>query len=117
MAGKDGRAAHCRNLPLSDQGPGFAGQAARVLAALRPAACPIRAPNLAQLRSLTAIQGQPFPLHVTKLPSQSFKGLVFQAGHASSILVTRSSASLLVNSLFSLPKLFEHPDEKNNQEL
>jgi hypothetical protein len=39
----------------------------------------------------------------------------FQAGHASSILVTRSSASLLVNSAFNVPKLFEHPDDKNSQ--
>jgi hypothetical protein len=39
----------------------------------------------------------------------------FQAGHASSILVTRSRALLLANSAFNVPKLFEHPDDKNNQ--
>jgi hypothetical protein len=38
----------------------------------------------------------------------------FQAGHASSILVTRSRASALVNAL-SAPKLFKHVDDKNNQ--
>jgi hypothetical protein len=62
-----------------------------------------------------ASHGQPFSLHVRQSPSQSFKGFVFQAGHASSILVTRSSASLLVNSPFALPQLFEQPDDKNNQ--
>jgi hypothetical protein len=56
-------------------------------------ACPIRAQYAVQLRSLTAIEGQPFSLHVRKLPSQSLSVLVFQAGHASSILVTRSSTS------------------------
>ena len=49
-------------------------------------------PNTAHPRSLTAIRGQPFPLHVRKPPSQSLTGFVFQAGHASSILVTRSKA-------------------------
>jgi hypothetical protein len=72
------------------------------------AVCPIRAQNPAQLRSLTAIQGQPFSLHVRKLPSQSRSLLVFQAGHASSILATRSTASFLVRSTFSLPNIFEH---------
>jgi hypothetical protein len=32
----------------------------------------------------------PFPLHEGKAPSQGLFGFVFQAGHASSILVTRS---------------------------
>jgi hypothetical protein len=36
----------------------------------------------------------------------------FQAGHANSILVTRSRASLLVKSAFSVPRLFEHPDDR-----
>ena len=35
-------------------------------------------------------------LHVKKPPSQSLTGFVFQAGHASSILVTRSTAKALV---------------------
>jgi hypothetical protein len=39
----------------------------------------------------------------------------FQAGHASSILVTRSTALLLVNSTLSVPNLFEHQDDKTNQ--
>ena len=39
----------------------------------------------------------------------------FQAGHASSILVTRSRASLLVNAGFNVPKLFEYGDDKKNQ--
>jgi hypothetical protein len=56
-------------------------------------ACPIRVQYAVQLRSLTALEGQPFSLHVRKLPSQSLSVLVFQAGHASSILVTRSSTS------------------------
>ena len=55
-------------------------------------ACPIRAQHSAQPRSLTAIRGQPFPFHVKKPPSQRLTGFVFQAGHASSILVTRSAA-------------------------
>jgi hypothetical protein len=38
----------------------------------------------------------------------------FQAGHASSILVTRSRAKLLVNFSFNVPELFERPDDKNN---
>jgi hypothetical protein len=42
-------------------------------------------------------------------------GFAFQAGHASSILVTRSTSSLLVNSLLVWPNLFEHPDGKNDQ--
>jgi hypothetical protein len=63
-------------------------------------ACPIRAQHCAQLRSLTAIRGQPLPLHVRKPPSQSLTVLVFQAGHASSILVTRSTAKSLVMSIF-----------------
>ena len=53
-------------------------------------ACPIRAQYPAQPRSLTANRGQPFSLPVRKLPSQSLSVLVFQAGHASSILVTHS---------------------------
>jgi hypothetical protein len=44
-----------------------------------------------------------FPLHVRKPPSQRLFGFVFQAGHASSILVTRSVASLLVNSPSAVP--------------
>ena len=39
-------------------------------------------------------------LHVRKRPSQSLSVLVFQAGHASSILVTRSTAKSLVALLF-----------------
>jgi hypothetical protein len=66
-------------------------------------ACPICAQYAIQLRSLTANHGQLFPLHVRKLPSQSLTSFVFQAGHASSILVTRSTASLLVNSLSRCP--------------
>jgi hypothetical protein len=62
-----------------------------------------------------AIQGQTFSLHVTKSPSQSVSVFVFQAGHASSILVTRSIASPLVNSHFRWPELFEHADDKNSQ--
>jgi hypothetical protein len=68
----------------------------------------------AQLRSLAVNRGQPFSLHVRKLPSQSPSVLVFQAGHASSILVTRSRASLLVKPAFSVPRLFEHPGDKND---
>jgi hypothetical protein len=64
--------------------------------------CPIRAQYGALLRSLTANHGQHFPLHVRKLPSQSPTVLVFQAGHASSILVTRSMAIALVRG--SLPR-------------
>ena len=56
-------------------------------------ACPIRAQYPAQLGSLTASHGQPFPLNATKPPSQSLAVLAFQAGHASSILVTRSTTS------------------------
>jgi hypothetical protein len=52
---------------------------------------PNSCPNPAHLRSLMAIQGQPFSLHVRKRASQSSTVLVFQAGHASSILVTRST--------------------------
>jgi hypothetical protein len=78
------------------------------------AACPIRAQYSVQSRSLTAIRGQSLPLHVRKPPSQSLKVFVFQAGHASSILVTRASASLRANSLFNLPKLFEHLDDKTD---
>jgi hypothetical protein len=63
-------------------------------------ACPIRAQYTVQLRSLRAIEGQPFSLHVRKLPSQSLSVLVFQAGHASSILVTRSAVKALVKGLF-----------------
>jgi hypothetical protein len=37
------------------------------------------------------------------------------AGHASSILVTRSPASFLVRSTFSLPNIFEHPGDNNDQ--
>jgi hypothetical protein len=63
-----------------------------------------------------ASHGQPFSLHVRKSPSQSGSVLIFQAGHASSILVTRSAASALVNSLSTVPKLlFEHPHDENNQ--
>jgi hypothetical protein len=57
------------------------------------AACPIRAQYSEQLRSLMASHGQPFPLHIRKTPSHSVKGFVFQAGHASSILVTRSTGT------------------------
>jgi hypothetical protein len=42
-------------------------------------------------------------------------GFVFQAGHAISILVTRSTASLLVRRTFAVPQLFEHSDNKTNQ--
>jgi hypothetical protein len=35
-------------------------------------------------------------------------GFAFQASHASSILVTRSRASYLVNGAFTAPELFEH---------
>jgi hypothetical protein len=62
-----------------------------------------------------ASRGQPFPLQIGKPPGQSLFGFAFQAGHASSILVTRSTSSLLVNSLLVWPKLFEHPDGKNDQ--
>jgi hypothetical protein len=47
----------------------------------------------------TGDHGQPFPLQVRETPGQSVSVLVFQAGHASSILVTRSASSLLVKSL------------------
>jgi hypothetical protein len=73
---------------------------------------PIRAQYGAQLRSLAVNHGQPFPLHIRKLPSQSITVLVFQAGHASSILVTRSTAFALVRRTFAVPELFEHPDDK-----
>jgi hypothetical protein len=63
-------------------------------------ACPIRAQYPAQPRSLTANRGQPFSLPVRKLPSQSLSVLVFQAGHASSILVTRSSGIVACQKLF-----------------
>jgi hypothetical protein len=39
----------------------------------------------------------------------------FQAGHASSILVTRSKASLLFTALLKVPKLFEQVDDKNGK--
>jgi hypothetical protein len=39
----------------------------------------------------------------------------FQAGHASSILVTRSTAKGLVSSLLNMPKLFEHQHNKNDR--
>jgi hypothetical protein len=67
----------------------------RTMACRMPNSCPIPA----QPRLLKANHGQRFPLQVTKTPSQSLPVLVFQAGHASSILVTRSTASALVNSL------------------
>jgi hypothetical protein len=54
-------------------------------------------------------------LHVRKLPSQSISVLVFQAGYASSILVTRSTAKGLVSSLLNMPKLFEHQHNKNDR--
>jgi hypothetical protein len=69
------------------------------LSTMGTVACPIRAQTPAQLQSVAATHGQPFSLHVRKLPSQSMTGCVFQVGHASSILVTRSRASPLVNAL------------------
>jgi hypothetical protein len=61
------------------------------------------------------VHGQPFSLHVRQSPSQSFKGFVFQAGHASSILVTRSTSSRLVNSPFQRAQIFEHSGDNNEQ--
>jgi hypothetical protein len=69
----------------------------------RVVACPIRAQYSAHSRSLTANYGQPLPFLIRRPPSQSLTGFVFQAGHASSILVTRSRSSLLVNSLSLCP--------------
>jgi hypothetical protein len=66
-------------------------------------ACPIRAQYCAQRRSFMANHGQRFPLDVRKPPSQSLSGFAFQAGHASSILVTRSTAKGLVSSLLTCP--------------
>ena len=59
-------------------------QAKRSLFGSRPksnndsAACPIRAQYCAQLRSLMACHGQPFPLRERKPPSQGIFGFVFQ---------------------------------------
>jgi hypothetical protein len=64
---------------------------------------PICAQHVAQLRSLTVTHGQPFPLRISKSPDQRLTGFAFQAGHASSILVTRSKASPLVNALSRRP--------------
>jgi hypothetical protein len=50
-----------------------------------------------------------FPLHIRKAPSQSLSGFAFQAGHASSILVTRSAASSLVRRLIAAIVIIEHP--------
>jgi hypothetical protein len=54
-------------------------------------------------------------LHVRKRPSQSLSALAFQAGHASSILVTRSTSSFLVRTTFGGPDIFEHPGDNNDQ--
>ena len=75
------------------------GYARAFINELQHPACPIRAQYAAQLRSLTANHGQHFPLQISKPPGQSLFGFVFQAGHASSILVTRSTAKGLVNNL------------------
>ena len=42
---------------------------------------PNSCPTLRAAAILTAISGQPLTLHVTKAPSQSSSGFVFQAGH------------------------------------
>jgi hypothetical protein len=57
-------------------------------------------PNTPRNRALAATRGQPFPLHVSKPPSHSLWHFAFQAGHASSILVTRSIGKALVKGPF-----------------
>jgi hypothetical protein len=77
-------------------------------------ACPIGAQYVAQQRSFMANHGQPFPLHVRKTPSQSLTGFVFQAGHASSILVTAQS---IAPSQLSFPSAqsIRTSDDKNRE--
>jgi len=62
-------------------------------------------PNTPRNSSLTTSHGQPFPLHIGKTPSQSLSGFVVQAGHASSILVTRSTAKALAGGLLRTAEL------------
>ena len=57
----------------------------------RPA-CPQRAHNRHDGRSPTVNHGSSTPRLISKMPSRSSARFVFQAGHASSILVTRSTA-------------------------
>jgi hypothetical protein len=59
------------------------------------------------VRSLTAIRGQLFPSRVRKPPCQSLSGFVFQAGHASSILVTRSHLLPLVRPTLTRAAVFD----------
>jgi hypothetical protein len=69
-------------------------------------------------RATAVIYGYPrsaFSFACKKLLSQSRSVLVFQAGHASSILVTRSTTSFLVKCTFSLPNIFEYPGDNNDQ--
>jgi hypothetical protein len=91
---------------------GFHGKLEQLLAA-----CPIRAQNPAQLRSLTANHGQPFSFACKETASQSVSVLVFQAGHASSILVNRSTATALVNCVIAGRKIsVDHSDSPANSE-
>jgi hypothetical protein len=64
-----------------------------------------RVPNSCPVWRATTVthgySGSAFSLHLRKLPSQSITVLVFQAGHASSILVTRSMASPLVTAVLT----------------
>jgi hypothetical protein len=77
-------------------------------------ACPIRAQYPRTFGHSWLVMVSLFPLHVRKMPRESMMGFAFQASHASSILVTRSRASYLVNGAFTAPELFEHGDDKNN---
>ena len=74
---------------------------------------PLRGPlspaNAGHLRYVMDKLRCPELVHPGTLPA------TLPAGHASSILVTRSEASLLVNSAFNGAKLFEHTDDQNNQ--
>jgi hypothetical protein len=74
---------------VPDQAPSFHPVQCQIEQTL--AACPIRALYPAQLRSLTVNHGQPFSLHARKRRSQSLSVLVFQAGHASSILAAAAA--------------------------
>jgi hypothetical protein len=60
-------------------------------------------PNTARICGHSRLITQHFPLQITKPPGQSLFGFVFQAGHASSILVTRSKAMALVKDPFAMP--------------
>jgi hypothetical protein len=66
-------------------------------------------------RRMPVIQGQLRAVQMTHRPPAGAVAATFQAGHASSILVTRSIASFLVRSTLSLPNIFEHPGDNNDQ--